>query len=348
MSSRYFKLISTFEGMEDWVAAEFFAGRARYGWSPPGADLRGYLSGVKPWEDWPEDIRWAWSPSQFLIRRLQVGDRIVMQTRQPLREFLIGEVVSPGYDFDGTQNDFNHILHVRPLVSKPVSVNSSLVPEFLKHDLSKRGRYYEIYPERSIVALDELVARAATAPLALTTPRSERDAFDRAREDSRSQLAKVISGTWPAEQFEDFCQDLLKRLPYVEVKTWSDTGQGWDMKVQFVNPITGAVLIDEVPVQCKNYVGQVLTQRPIDDLERCVRNSGATRAMLLIMGDLTEEYLQQIAERAAKLTEELRREIVFEVVDQDRIAEMYAATLGLDDSGDTETGKAYDPVAAGR
>lgn len=59
--------------------------------------------------------------------------------------------------------------------------------------------------------------------------------------------------------------------------------------------------------------------------------------MLLIMGDLTEEYHQQIVERAAKLSEELQREIVFEVVDQDRIAEMYASTLGFDsiDARDT-------------
>jgi hypothetical protein len=261
----------------------------------------------------------------------------VMQTRQPLREFLIGEVEAPGYDFDGAQDDFNHILHVRPLVSKPVSVNSSLVPGFLKHDLSKRGRYYEIYPERSMRALDDLVARAATAPVELSTPRSERDAFDRAREDSRSYLAQVIRDTWPAGQFEGFCEDLLKRLPYVEVKEWSDVGKGWDMLVQFVNPITGAVLMDEVPVQCKNYEGKVITQRPIDDLERCVRNSESTRVMLLIMGDLTEEYHQQIVERAAKLSEELQREIVFEVVDQDRIAEMYASTLGFDsiDARDT-------------
>lgn len=62
VSNRYFKLISTFEGREDWIISEFLAGRARYGWSPPGADLRDYLRGVKPWEEWPEDIRWAWPP----------------------------------------------------------------------------------------------------------------------------------------------------------------------------------------------------------------------------------------------------------------------------------------------
>jgi|SRR5690625_3735475 len=336
MPSRYFKLLSTYESKEDWIVAEFLAGRARYGWSPPGADLRDFRRGVKPWQDWPEDIRWAWSPSQFLIRRIQVGDRIVVQTRQPLREFLIGEVIEPGYDFDGSHDDFNHILHVKPLVSKPVSVNSSLVPEFLKHDLSKRGRYYEIYPEHSIRALDELIAKGRTAPLELTKPRSHRDSFDRAREQARSHLAEVINTVWPAGQFEGFCEDLLKRLPYVEVKEWSDRGKGWDMLVQFINPITGAILMDEVPVQCKNYTGKVLTLEPIDDLERCACNSDATHIMLLIMGDLTEQYHQQVIERAAKVSKELGREVIFEVVDQDRIAEMYAATLGLDDSSDEE------------
>lgn len=327
MSQRYFKLLATRDGKEDWVVSEFLAGRARFGWSPPGADLRDFKKGIKPWEAWPEDIRWSWSATHFLLLRIKPGDRVVMQTRQPIREFLIGEVIEPGYQYDGGEDDFNHILQVLPLVPAPISVNSSLVPEFLKHDLSKRGRYYEIYPERSLIALGELIAKAQEPNLNLATPREEGAAHDDAREKAKSQLAKIIRDTWPSKNFERFCDDLLQNLPYVEVKERSDTFQGWDMLVQFINPITGEVLMDGVPVQCKSYEGRVDTDGPINDLERCIRNGGGSRAMLLIMGDLTESFQKRLLERAATLTKELEREITFEVVDEGRIAEIYAASL---------------------
>jgi len=85
-----------------------------------------------------------------------------------MREFLLGKVVEPRYDYDGGEDDFNRILHVQPLVPAPIPANSALVPEFLKHDLSKRVRYYEIYPERLLSALDQLVEKVSASSVNLS------------------------------------------------------------------------------------------------------------------------------------------------------------------------------------
>lgn len=332
MSHRYFKLVSTYEDRDNWVKKEFLEGRARFGWSPPGADLTGLGNNPRGADLWPEDVRWAWWYSNFLVRRLRVGDRVVVQTKRPIREFLVGEIIEPGYSYDGGEPDFNHVLKVQPLTTDPVSVNSKLVPEFLKHDLSKRGRYYEIYPKRSIFALDELVEEVRKqGPQVARVERPERDSFDRAREAAKAELIRIISDTWRRTGFEKFVADLLGRLPYVEVKELSDTRKGWDMLIQLTNPISGEVLFDQVPVQCKNYEHRVDDGRPIDDLVRCVKNCESSLALLVIMGDLTDEFRARVSRAAADSAKEHGREIVFEIIDQDRIAELYASTMVLDD-----------------
>lgn len=337
MNHRYFKLVATFEGREQWVTDEFLDGRARYGWSPPGANLTGLSNNPRGYEQWPEEDWWAWPYSKFLVNRLQIGDRIVAQTSRPIREFLIGEIVDPGYSFDGEQEDFNHILNIRPLVRAPISVNAKAVPEFLKHDLSKRGRYYEIYPERSKEALDELVNIVSEGSEDLTAVRTKQDTSDKARESAKSRLVEVIRNSWPAAKFEEFCADLLGNLPYVQVKEKPDRGKGWDMLVQFFSPITGEILLDEVPVQCKNYSGPVRDQRPIHDLVRSVKNlKNSSLALLLIMGDLTDEFNRKLSDAAARTSRELDRDIAFQVVDQDRIAELYASTMLANDTSGSD------------
>ena len=144
---RYFKLVCLSDPA--WLVGEFRNGRARFGWSPPGTDLREIRK--KEWGTWSEEQRVAWTYTKFLLERVRPGDRIVVQLEQPLERFLIGEVIEPGYEFSpGTLDDFNHVLNVRPLTTDPLPVNSKDVSGALKHDLSKRGQYYEIYPERSL------------------------------------------------------------------------------------------------------------------------------------------------------------------------------------------------------
>jgi hypothetical protein len=66
---------------------------------------------------------------------------------------------------------------------------------------------------------------------------------------------------------------------------------------------------------------------PIEDLERCIRNTDGTLALLFIMGDLTDEFRGNLQKRQETLSRELGREITFELIDQDRIAELYVRYL---------------------
>ena len=159
---KYFKLVAL-AGDPNWALDEFKAGRARYGWSWfPGADLRI----IEEQTAWTAEQEIVWRYCQFLVRRIEVGDRIVMQFEKPMRQFVIGEVREPGYEFanDGYENpdglDFRHVLHVHPLTPEPIPLDRAEVTAALRHDLTKRGNYYEIYPERSILELEKLVDRA--------------------------------------------------------------------------------------------------------------------------------------------------------------------------------------------
>jgi hypothetical protein len=59
----------------------------------------------------------------------------------------------------------------------------------------------------------------------------------------------------------------------VEVIERSDRGKGWDLLIRILNPITGTPLLENVPVQCKNYSGEVSDFNAIDDLERSILHS---------------------------------------------------------------------------
>jgi hypothetical protein len=87
------------------------------------------------------------------------------------------------------------------------------------------------------------------------------------------------------------------------------------------------IALDDIPVQCKNYHGIVTSLGPIDDLERCIRNTGGTLALLFILGELSNEFRGNLQKRQEKLSRELGREISFEVIDQDRIAELYVCYI---------------------
>jgi hypothetical protein len=85
--ARYFKLVCLHEDDPKWYLKEFLEGRARYGWSGPGSDLHTIRA---KGDDRTPDEKQTWRYTQFLIERIKVGDRIVVQVEQPLRNFLIG------------------------------------------------------------------------------------------------------------------------------------------------------------------------------------------------------------------------------------------------------------------
>jgi hypothetical protein len=316
---RYFKLVCLHKDPL-FLLREFRAGRARFGWSPPGTDLRK----IKIKKIWTDEDKSSWRYTQFLLERISVGDRVVVQMEQPIEQFVIGEVIKPGYDIaPGRLKDFTHLLHVRPLSPKPIAVNMKDVTFTLKHDLSKRGHYYEIYPEESIRELDRLVDKASSRTLNFKAIRTDEDIRDRTLKAVKKEIARIVSGHWPTHSFEKFCELLCNSLEYVEVKERKDRHRGWDMKVRILNPLTEEIVLDDIPVQCKNYVGPVNDMKPIDDLARCIENTNGSLALLFILGELTDEFLGNLQKRQEALTRKLRREITLEVIDQDRIAELY-------------------------
>ena len=213
--SRYFKLVSLNDPA--WIVREFGEGRVRFGWSPPGTDLREIKN--LPWDKYSPEQRVTWRYTKFLLERVSPGDRVLVQPEQLMERFLIGEVIAPGYAFaPGTLEDFNHLLHVRPLTPSPIPVNSKAVSAALKHDLSKRGHYYEVYPEPSIQELDRLVEAAQSSTLALGGIRSDEDTRDKTLKAIKQAIVKEISRQWPVHDFERFCESLCNTLDYVEVK----------------------------------------------------------------------------------------------------------------------------------
>ncbi len=322
---RYFKLVCLHEDAA-WYTREFLSGRARFGWSAPGLDLRKIV--MKNPSERSEDERVTWRYTGFLRERIEPGNRLVIQTEQPLQRFLIGEVIEPGYDFaPGDLEDFNHLLHAKPLTSEPIPINSKAVTAALKHDLSKRGQYYEIYDEDSISELDQIVDQLLLGTIELATIRTEDDTLDQTLRSIKRRIVDEISRKWPSKDFERFCELLCKQVGYIEIKTRQDTGKGWDLLLRIINPLTRTTLIDDVPVQCKNYSGEVNSEQAIDDLERCVRNSKSPVVYLFILGRLSQDFLHALWRRQVSLKKELNRDVSFELVDEDRIAELYATFL---------------------
>jgi hypothetical protein len=273
--SRYFKLVCLHEDPQ-WYLEEFRQGRARYGWSGPGSNLRSIKAKIDAgeWGNRTDNEAQAWFYSQFLTERVGVGDRVVVQTEQPIRSFLIGEVITPGYEFSpGDLADFNHVLHITPITREAIPINSKAVSAALKHDLSKRGHYYEIYHEDSIRELDTLVMQISSNMIDVESTRTDDNTLDDTLRRTRDHMIQEISRRWPSKDFERFCARICKSLDHIEVKEQSDQGKGWDLLIRIINPITETILLDDVPVQCKNYSGEVWDNRAIEDLVRCILNS---------------------------------------------------------------------------
>ncbi len=317
---KYFKLVAISD--PEWLFAEFQKGIVRFGWSGPGSDLR-VIKQKEANQRTPAE-RTTWRYTRFLVERIHPGDRLVLQFERPLRRFLIAEVTEEGYDFASpAQSDFNHMLHCKPLTPDYIRINAKFVRASLRHDLCKRNQYYEIYPVTSVNLLDRIVKERLWEGSDPELTRTHEDELDEMYEAAKKSAIREISSRWKGTDFEKFCATLCNVIPNVAVKERRDTHKGWDMLLQISNPVTNAVLVDDVPVQCKNYSGKVTDDRPIDDLARCIKNSRKDIAYLFILGDLSEEFRARLDKCCEALADDLGKEITFEVVDQDMIAELY-------------------------
>ncbi|NLO28670.1 MAG: restriction endonuclease [Actinobacteria bacterium] len=322
----YFKVVVLREGKEDWILSELEEGRVHFGWGSPGTDLR-IIEDIPRAERTAEQTL-AWEKSRFLLKRLTVGNRLVVQLSRPLRQFLIAEITGEYSFLDPPEDDFNHTLPCELLTPRFVDINASYVPLFLKHDLGKIGRYYEIYPERSVRQLDWIVSNKRWERPDDQAADPIEDELDATWTEVIEKTLAAISGRWKGIDFERFVARLIDRLPGVSVKHTGDSRKGWDLTVSVMDPLTDEVLFDNVPVQCKAYTGPVSDLRPIEDLERCIRQSQATCAYLFITGELSKDFEDRVSLLQEKLSLEMQRDISLRVVGAERIAELYLQYMG--------------------
>ena len=327
--SRYFKFVSIRKDQEDWMLTELQEGRARFGWSSAGSDLKVIKAKASSARTAEEKIVWRYT--QFLINRLTKGDRLIIQLSRPLRKFVIAEVTGDYHSTEPQESDFNHYIECKLLTETFINVESQAVSQSLRHHLSKRGHYYEIYEDLAKEELDWIVEKSLQRDVEfLKANEIEHTAEFESKileEDVITQTYKRISTKWPSAYFEKFVADLIRSTPGLEVKKQGDSGQGWDLTMRILDPIDGSILHEDIPVQCKNYIGEVKTKRPIDDLERCIRNSDSSIAYLFIIGDLTEEFEDELERRLEVLKAE-NEDVKWRVIGQEQIARMYLNRVG--------------------
>ena len=319
----YFKLNAFREDTPDWIHQQVLKGKAHFGWSGLGMDLRTLQKKLEEKKPLNEVEKKCWRMTQFLIYRIKTGDRLIIQTERPLRRFLLAEVIGP-YGFLGSENDFNHYLECKAITEDYIPIASAIIPAWVRHGLSKRGQYYRIKPEATIRHFDSLIGQELwksseaqkTRDVPLEKEHMERDVI--------KKIIESISTRWPGPQLETFAKELFEKIPEVEVVAGSgDVGKGWDFLINIRDPLSDEFLHERVPVQCKNYRGAVATNLPIDDLKRSVRNSESTIAYLVILGNLTDEFNQNLDDAEDALKSDLGRDVKFRTIDQDEIAKLY-------------------------
>ena len=317
--SRYFKIVCTNDKKTDWMIDEFKNGRVRFGWGWRDSNL----NIIKNKDVLNVSERRVWRYTQFLINRLQKDDYLIIQLERPLRKFLIAKVTD-GYEYSKDEGeDFNHIIKCTPITDKYIPLNSHYLSNSLRHDLSKRGHYYEIYPEETIAELNKLIKDKLWDKADFEKEHTIDLEFDRTKELIIKTTIDTISKQWKAKDFEKFTEKLINHTNGIEVKLLGDSGKGWDLLLTIRDPLTDEILLDNIPVQCKNYDGEVNDERPIQDLERCARNTDKNIVYLFIIGEITDEYKEKIEKKQDELSVDLNRNIKFRIVQEDRIAELY-------------------------
>lgn len=329
--ARYFKLVvcpfgsgETLGDRVEKVRRQILDGKAHFGWSwipmdPPHgtANLWKLQEKLQRGEPLEGGERVVWRYTQFLIKHIKIGDRLIIQTEQPLRQFLIAEVTGP-YGFLGTEPDFNHYLECRAITEEYVNVDP--VPQYVREGLTNRGHYYQI--RRDTAEYLEFMIERKSWLREDWKPRTHADEKEETKKESIDDVIKIIQKRWPRRHFETFMKELIRKMPGVEVDDSKDSHRGWDFLIRIQDPCAGEWLHDAVPVQCKNYKGKVNSDKPINDLKRCVKNSVSTIVYLFILGDVTEDFKKKFAE-AEQDEVKTGRYVQFIMMDQHEIARQY-------------------------
>lgn len=313
---RYFKF-NAFR--EDWIHQQVLNGKAHFGWSWAGMDLRE----LQNRDQFNDDEKECWRKAQFLINRIEIGDRLIIQTERPLRRFLIAEVTGP-YGFLGSEDDFNHYLECQAITENYIAIDAECIPAWVRHDLSKRGQYYQIYRAETIRHFHSLIEQKLWASPTAEKRRTPGLEKERMELEVIEKTIDIIGTRWPGKALETFAKELFKKIPGVGVVPSSgDSHKGWDFLINILDPLSDEYLHENVPVQCKNYSGDVDTDQPIDDLKRSFRNSESIIAYLFILGNLTDEFNQKLDDAEAALKLKLDRDVKSRTIAQDEIAKLY-------------------------
>jgi hypothetical protein len=97
-----------------------------------------------------------------------------------------------------------------------------------------------------------------------------------------------------------------------------------DLLIKVIDPLTGNILHEDVPVQCKNYSGVVSDFKAIEDLGRCIENTKKDIAYLFILGELSQDFHLELKRKQEQLCQKLgTNRIKLEIVDQTQIAHLY-------------------------
>lgn len=267
------------------------------------------LTALQNSDQFNDEERECWYYTQFLINRIVTGDRLIIQTERPLRRFLIAEVTGP-YGFLGSEDDFNHYLECRAITENYIAIDSEFIPAWVRYDLSKRGQYYQINRDATIQHFDSLISQELWKSPAAQKKRTVGLEKERMELDVIEKTIDIISTRWPGKALETFAKELFEKIPGVAVVPGSgDIGKGWDFLINILDPLSDDRLHENVPVQCKNYSGDVDTEKPINDLKRSFRNSESTIAYLFILGNLTDEFNRNLDDTEAALKSDLRRDV---------------------------------------
>ena len=315
----YYKLVATNENKIEWMIEEFKNGRLRFGWSPKEANLN-ILSDKDTLKD--EEKIW-WARGKFILNRLKEDDIVIVQLKRHLREFLIGRVVKINneiYNFDGGQNDFNHIINIEPITNEPINSNSKLIPSYFVHDITKRGHYYEIYPEISKNFVEELIEKRYWENVDFKIEASTDNSINSSVLALKKFTLNQIREEWKSKDFEILVTKVFNAMENITAVN-RDSSKGWDIIITVKDPILGEEI--DIPVQCKNYNGvvNITGTRAIDDLERCIKNHDGKIAYLVILGKLSDEFIVEVENRATRVGG------VFKIIDENMFIDLYLSVI---------------------
>lgn len=322
--ANYYKLVALNDGKKDWMIEEIRKGRLRFGWSSKGMDLRV----LKDKENKNPSEKIVWRMSQFIINRLKKDDILIVQLERPLRKFMVVKVVEVNkslYDFDGTQDDFNHIIHCEPITYDEVDIESKYLSKSFRHDLTKRGHYYAIYNENTIDEIDKFINNRLWEKNDFNKKSNLEIELEKTKDKLIDDVIRYISNDWKSKDFEILVTKVFNAIDGVRAVN-RDSGKGWDIIVEIKNPILNSQPI-EIPVQCKNYYGDVNTDRPIEDLERCVLKHESDIAYLVILGNLTNEFMKKIEKSKENMTSKIGKAVEYEIINERDFANLYLSVV---------------------